>query len=86
MRHRRQPKPSSEYEQQYSGDVVTFEGQGLHVACCHCGLVHWVKPVAGRDVRLQWVLDEGETRVRRRWLAAKGKLIRHLFHLKEFLV
>lgn len=37
-------KIDTEYDQMYEGQVITLdEGQGLYLACCDCGFVHYVE-------------------------------------------
>lgn len=75
----------AEYEQQYTGEIVTIEKEGVYLACCHCGLVHLVEPLHGKDVGLRWSLDPNETASRRRYLAFNGKLKATIAALRRLL-
>ncbi len=85
MKTRSELAPVNEYEQQWHGDAVVFDGHGMYISCCDCGLVHQVKPVSGKDTRLVWSLAPEETEKRRKYLSNAGKLADTLKKLLGFL-
>lgn len=50
------------YEQMYCGEEMEVEKEGVHLACCGCGMVHFVKPkIRQGRVFLRINRDEAET-------------------------